>query len=1580
MVQLDKLLDAWRADPRADSTIELGNMLFRANVKAKGALPRTFIVEFGDEAARAHPQHMEVLEVLSRLFAVSGEGSRAQALYARSAALFPRDPRVAALQNALRGDGLAVPPPDVAAKLAPPVPEPEAPLPPKKPEPPPKREANKEFAAPRPLQTSLADFMPPVGAKPFPVEASSPFAIDMEPSTSTGIHTDPTRDLPPHVPEVPTSELSTAGIDAALGEDASIPRRVRAPTHAGLGPLAAAQAAASVTARTAAPHRGAAAAQAILPAPGRSQEALGTRVRPQTSTQGSGLPPSVAMGPQTAVAPTQRGPSRRSNTLIAEHGVAPPALAPPARVNALPALDPAPVRMFTPVRAFTPPPGNLAWGEIEPPPEPPEETRGEETTQGGHATTSLITANTRAAAGMMIDSPTTTQDTLTRPLSPRVPVPTLRGAPSLADAPPTQTRLVPQEDQLRAAAASIISRPAGASAEQTSSRPAARRAAGPTRERIRFDSDEDDPPTSVTSTATDVQVAPRAVPEIPNLGIDMAELDAGQATARRDTSELLAAALLHRSPSGAPALGAPSAAPPPAQAASPPVPSPHPAMVARPPAGPPPPAVPVLGPAPALPPPSTLTPGPRPGPPPIGLPPASPAGPTAKPTLLSRTPGQTPPVKPTLMSPGARSPARPHAAPPGPQAPPSSAAVAPGAPESSTDTADETSTKVRPLAPSAPPPMKVGPPMVGPPMTSLAPPVAALPPSPGAHAPGAHAPPDSTTMSRAITDLWEPPEKRPSSATFDPRREPDEDGPATNVFSPPAQVHQIARAAAAQGAHPSPMALAGIPLGAIPIVDDSSFAEEISTDSIETIDAVPESSVDTSDQPTGRVEVRGKPRSTQKIAGTVAPAVVWSPSAATPDDAEQGVRTRVLTAEQSAAAGRVDPLPSSPSGGNEWVITPPPPVAPRFGPPPASVRQPSSIPNQLPPPISVPPSSFAQPRAMPSARPPPPFESGASRPPPQNGSVAAVRGRASPSPILVGSVIGVALSVLVAGGVWLYGLASESKAPSVTTTAAGPDVESMVLGGRKEELDRADAILSGTVPKGKEKTFALARAHERALRALELGVTDRIADAMSKAKQSGATDEELAFLELARAVADRNGEAERALLAKWTDLRKSDAYFLLAAGVSLEQRGDRLAIEKYGAALGAEPRLRPAALRLARAELLDGDTTRGVARVEGLAAQGAQAPEVLALRGLVWLRSRNEQPGKGVPAPAVPAPDVLPIELRFVPAAVAIISSVPPSKRGSALEDAAKQADTPSVEVLFGTIAFDLHAEASALEISRAALGRAPDYPPTLLLFAKSGLALAKLDAIDEVAKSLPTAQQKLLGAITAYERGDVTTVVEVRSWLGQRDEPGREGIVARAERLVGSQPMPPARIKALQRPDVAGGDLVAVDALLDSGDLKGARSIVDQWSDPSSHPLRALRAARLLRYEGKLGEAESALDVAAPTQPALVERVLIEADKADERAHARSMLDARFGEDRFYYEAYLLALDDRMPAARKLLDTLPVPGDDAPLARRVAAALAFGAADDKDRARELVRRLSAVWPRNPDVERARRALDSRPR
>lgn len=686
------------------------------------------------------------------------------------------------------------------------------------------------------------------------------------------------------------------------------------------------------------------------------------------------------------------------------------------------------------------------------------------------------------------------------------------------------------------------------------------------------------------------------------------------------------------------------------------------------------------------------------------------------------------------------------------------------------------------------------------------------------------------------------------------------------------------------------------------------------------------------------------------------------------------------------------------------MITPPPAVAPRFGPPPPS-RPPSDLgagpgaampngmaPGGMAPTPSSPPAAYVPasfPPGPPSHLPPsgsiPPPRSFAPSfgPPPSStpmleGTPAPPRAAPPPrrlgaSPIVVGSLIGIALSVLVAGGVFLYDLLAQPKFVAPIAQVETEDIEGVLLGGRRADLDRAVALLASAPAVGRERQLAMLRARERTLRALSEGNADGLAPALDAARKVGWTEDELIFGELARAVVARDMRGARELQERWSTALKTDAFFLLASGVAHEQRGEAKAIDAYAAALGAEPRLRPAALRLARAELLEGDEDRGLARLEGLAG-GAASPDVAALRALAWLRARRAGEADAKPPPFEAKPEDLPVELRFLPSAMRLATgAVPAANRKAAIEQGIALADAPAAIVLFGDLAFELHVEAIALEIGRDAVTRSPEHAPSLRLLARSALALAKLDVLDEVGRSLPTPQQKLLRGVVAYERGEVDAVVEIRAWLAERDEPGREGIVARAERLLGKKPMNSARIQALQRSEVIGGDLVAVDALLDAGDLLGAKKIVDGWGDASGHPLRALRAARLLRYQGRPEEAEAALDVASPTRPALVERFLLEADNPDQRTHARTMLDARFGEDRRFFEVYLLALDGKLPAATRLLETLDIPNDDAPLTLRIAAALALGATRDEARGRDLMRRLADTWPLNPDVQRAAR-------
>src|SRR5690606_36888730 len=129
----------------------------------------------------------------------------------------------------------------------------------------------------------------------------------------------------------------------------------------------------------------------------------------------SPAPASPVPGAPSVATPARPAPQRRSKTLVPEACAAPPAAMLP-RAPGTPAF-PAPrgpdaasaVRMFTPVRAFTPPPGNLSWpgASIQQPLLPADES-----SEGETATDILTPERWRQA---IIDNPTTTQESQTRP-------------------------------------------------------------------------------------------------------------------------------------------------------------------------------------------------------------------------------------------------------------------------------------------------------------------------------------------------------------------------------------------------------------------------------------------------------------------------------------------------------------------------------------------------------------------------------------------------------------------------------------------------------------------------------------------------------------------------------------------------------------------------------------------------------------------------------------------------------------------------------------------------------------------------------------------------------------------------------------------------------------------------------------------------------------------------------------------------------------------------------------------------------------------------------------------------------------
>ena len=175
-------------------------------------------------------------------------------------------------------------------------------------------------------------------------------------------------------------------------------------------------------------------------------------------------------------------------------------------------------------------------------------------------------------------------------------------------------------------------------------------------------------------------------------------------------------------------------------------------------------------------------------------------------------------------------------------------------------------------------------------------------------------------------------------------------------------------------------------------------------------------------------------------------------------------------------------------------------------------------------------------------------------------------------------------------------------------------------------------------------------------------------------------------------------------------------------------------------------------------------------------------------------------------------------------------------------------------------------------------------------------------------------------------------------------------------------------------------GQVVALDAALDTGKLDLAEKLTSGWSDEvASRPVFALRLARLRRYQGKADDAVKAsghaLEQGNVTARDLIERVYDLLDghyssgARDLVAKYPSLLGPMTGFLQVLADASKHKANAKVKAAQ-----LDLPPDAAPLVLRVMAARALAAVGDK-RAKAYVKDLLKKDPDNPDLKQALQAL-----
>ncbi|HKQ70972.1 MAG TPA: hypothetical protein VJT73_16615, partial [Polyangiaceae bacterium] len=375
-----------------------------------------------------------------------------------------------------------------------------------------------------------------------------------------------------------------------------------------------------------------------------------------------------------------------------------------------------------------------------------------------------------------------------------------------------------------------------------------------------------------------------------------------------------------------------------------------------------------------------------------------------------------------------------------------------------------------------------------------------------------------------------------------------------------------------------------------------------------------------------------------------------------------------------------------------------------------------------------------------------------------------------------------------------------------------------------------------------------------------------------------------------------------------------------------------------------------------------------------------------ALVALAWARD----PARGAVPPEVEQlkghRDELPVALKAVPNAVEALQAMDkgaPAEARTAIERGLGAVNTPGVATWLGSLALQAGDDALARRAALQAVAFSAIYPQARVLAARVALAGGRLDeatnAVTELDASLPDVA--IVRAAIAYERLDVDGLTLAIEGLAPdiRARPELAAFVKAPDIMRGTGPLEPAKIRSLTALAVAWGDIIALDAALDAGNLPLAKELIDKFQDAKDRPPRALRVARYQRYSSRAADADSASKTALTllTPRSIVERILVllGASKGDEARALVAKNAPMLGPMASWALAYIDADGPRAAEARSKASLLEPPPPIAPLPWRVLTVLAMGDLGDKKRGGPYVRTLVKAMPRHPDLITAASAL-----
>jgi predicted Zn-dependent protease len=578
--------------------------------------------------------------------------------------------------------------------------------------------------------------------------------------------------------------------------------------------------------------------------------------------------------------------------------------------------------------------------------------------------------------------------------------------------------------------------------------------------------------------------------------------------------------------------------------------------------------------------------------------------------------------------------------------------------------------------------------------------------------------------------------------------------------------------------------------------------------------------------------------------------------------------------------------------------------------------------------------------------------------------------------ILIATVLVAAVGV----GSWQYARRVKA-ARALEADTLNAQVEKLLKTGSPSDLKATDERLTRSFElDSRSQRAGRLWLQNRVLNTLLLsGETRGIDAAVHRGRQVGLPEKELLVGKVASFMVEGDVAGGAAMLVRGDKDAGTDAYYQLVAASVLERAGDPRAVERYRATVQLAPDLAPAEMLLARLLLLEAGSEAAKPVIESLRKKTGDTPSTRALSALSWVVAQD-RPAE-LPAEAQLQPDdvaKLPAPLAAVPAMVEAAKALGKQDMpaaSKAIDSAITLAMSPALAAGLGFLAIEAGDEVVARKAALRALQFSGVYPRARTLAARVALLGGRIDEAQKAIEGLEpsSADVAVVSAVVAYESLEASDLKGALEALGNTAVgPAFSALEAAPGIIDGSAFPAPDQLEEMAAPDKPWGELIAVDAAIETGNLPLAEKLLSRRSSETLRPVHLRRLARLRRLQGKNDEALQASAAAAQAgiaMPLLLERVyeLLQKDDVTSAKQLAAKYPTLLGPLSGWVGVLTDVASKQAAAATVRLTKLELPPEESPIAVRVLVARALMAGKDKRAKPYLAMQLKKL-PKNPDI------------